>query len=294
MKENIFGQNHAIESVVQAIKNSRAGFREPHKPIASFLFVGPTGVGKTELAKQLARIMGVSLHRFDMSEYEEKHTVSRLIGSPPGYVGFEQGGLLTDAIRKEPYSVLLLDEIEKAHMDIFNILLQVMDYATLTDNNGNKADFRNVILIMTSNAGAREIGKQKIGFEQGIVNQDAMNKAVDKIFSPEFRNRLDNIVTFNHLEKDIILEIVKKAMREFEELLIQKKVKLKITKSVFEWIAEKGYSPVFGAREIGRLIQEKVKKKFVDEVLFGELSKGGTASLKIKNDEIKIDIMKEK
>ena len=291
LKKVIFGQDQAVEAVFEAIKNSRAGFRNPEKPIASFLFVGPTGVGKTELAKQLAKNLGVEFIRYDMSEYEEKHTVSRLIGAPPGYVGFEQGGLLVDAVRKHPYSVLLLDEIEKAHPDIFNILLQVMDYATLTDNNGTKADFRNVILIMTSNAGARDIGKPKVGFGQEIVNSGAMKDAVDRLFSPEFRNRLDSIVSFNHLDQERIALIVRKYLDDFKLQLQSKNIELEVEEAAVLYLAEKGYSPIFGARELERLIQDKVKKIFVDEVLFGKLKNGGKTRLSILNHEVQIEIL---
>ncbi len=288
LKRRIFGQEGAVGKVVEAIKRSRAGFGNPSKPVASFLFVGPTGVGKTELANQLSEFLGIPLHRYDMSEYQEKHTVARLIGSPPGYVGYDEGGLLTEAIRKSPYSVLLLDEIEKAHSDIFNTLLQVMDYATLTDNAGKKADFRNVIIIMTSNAGAREIGKAKVGFEERKVHGDAINEAVDRLFSPEFRNRLDSIVTFNNLEKSILVDIVKREIEKFKEQLVEKDVELTLTDNCYEWIAEKGYSPEFGAREIARIIQDKIKNFFVDEVLFGTLKNGGKAVADIENDEVEI------
>ncbi|TAL36735.1 MAG: ATP-dependent Clp protease ATP-binding subunit ClpA [Spirochaetes bacterium] len=291
LKERIFGQESAVNMVVEAIKRSRAGFREPGKPIASFLFVGPTGVGKTELARQLAAVMGVSLHRFDMSEYQEKHTVARLIGAPPGYVGYEEGGLLTEYIRKTPYAVLLLDEIEKAHSDIFNTLLQVMDYATLTDNTGKKADFRNVVIIMTSNAGAREIGRQRIGFEEAPVNMDALSAAVDRIFAPEFRNRLDAVVQFNGLTLDIVLQIVNKALGEFRTMLAEKKVELRVTDECSLWLAKKGFSPEFGAREIARLVQDKVKRFFIDEVLFGSLSKGGVAEAYVENDDVAIRVL---
>jgi ATP-dependent Clp protease ATP-binding subunit ClpA len=287
----VFGQNHAIELVVQAIKRSRAGFHKPDKPIASLLFVGPTGVGKTELARQLAAFMGVPLHRFDMSEYQEKHTVSRLIGAPPGYVGYDEGGLLTDAIRKNPHSVLLLDEIEKAHEDIFNMLLQIMDYATLTDNNGKKADFRNVVLIMTSNAGAREIGKPLVGFGERNINRDAITGALENIFTPEFRNRLDSIVTFNNLDLEIMKLIVKKELGDFEAQLREKKVSVAVSDECITWLAGKGFSPLFGAREVGRLIQEKIKNFFVDEVLFGKLAEGGKAFIDIKDDEVTIKLI---
>ncbi len=286
LKNNIFGQDQAIEVVVEAIKRSRVGFREPHKPVASLLFVGPTGVGKTELARQLATTLGVPLHRYDMSEYQEKHTVAKFVGAPPGYVGYEEGGLLTEAIRKNPHSVLLLDEIEKAHADIFNTLLQVMDYATLTDNNGRKADFRNVVILMTSNAGAREIGKQSIGFEAMTINRDAVLTAVEKIFSPEFRNRLDAVVNFNSLNHEVVLMIVKKAISEFASQLQEKNVSIQVTEGCSEWLANKGYSPEFGAREIARLIQDKIKRFFVDEVLFGKLNKGGKAVVDIESDDV--------
>lgn len=292
LKQKVFGQDNAIEDVVTAVKRSRAGFHEPDKPVASFLFVGPTGVGKTELAKQLSSILGIAMHRFDMSEYQEKHTVARLIGSPPGYVGYEEGGLLTDAIRKTPHAVLLLDEIEKAHQDIFNILLQVMDYATLTDNTGRKADFRNVILIMTSNAGAREIGKPIIGFGESKVTGQAVIEAVERIFTPEFRNRLDKIVSFSHLTEDIVLKIVDKEIREFSFKLKEKNISLEVTEQCRKWLSEKGYSPEFGARNIKRLIQEKVKTFFVDSVLFGELSGGGKAKAVIAGNDVKIEIVK--
>ncbi len=291
LKRQIFGQNKAVEMVVEAIKRSRAGFREPGKPIASFLFVGPTGVGKTELARQLASVLGVTLHRFDMSEYQEKHTVARLIGAPPGYVGYEEGGLLTEAVRKNPYAVLLLDEIEKAHFDIFNTLLQVMDYATLTDNNGKKADFRNCILIMTSNAGARDIGRQRIGFEEKKINIEAVSSAVDRIFSPEFRNRLDSVVTFNSLDEDVVMSIVKKTVGEFSAQLVEKNVELRVTDECYRWLAKKGYSPDFGAREISRLVQDKIKHFFIDEVLFGKLQTGGIAEAGIENEDVAIRIL---
>ncbi|NLD46197.1 MAG: ATP-dependent Clp protease ATP-binding subunit ClpA [Clostridiaceae bacterium] len=288
LKSELFGQDNAVDTVVRAIKRSRAGFNENDKPVASLLFVGPTGVGKTELSKQLSSIMGIPLIRFDMSEYQEKHTVARLIGAPPGYVGFEEGGLLTDAIRKTPYCVLLLDEIEKAHPDIFNVLLQIMDYATLTDNNGKKADFRNIVLIMTSNAGAREVGRTMIGFEVRNIDKGAITKEIERIFSPEFRNRLDEIVVFNHINEEMALLIAKKAVREFEKKLAAKNIKLKVTTKCYKWIASKGLSSVYGAREIIRVVQEKIKTYFVDEVLFGELSKGGTAVVDVVDDNLKI------
>jgi len=293
LKKQIFGQDGAVLAVAEAIKRARAGFREPQKPVASFLFVGPTGVGKTELARQLAAILGVPLHRYDMSEYQEKHTVARLIGAPPGYVGYEEGGLLTESVRKEPHAVLLLDEIEKAHADVFNTLLQVMDYATLTDNAGRKADFRNVILIMTSNAGARQIGRSNIGFESRPVNRDAVSAAVERTFSPEFRNRLDAVVHFESLTADVVLSIVRKAVGEFAAQLREKGVSLEVTERCYEELAQRGYSPEFGAREIGRLVQDKIKHFFVDEVLFGRLQKGGTALADIEGDEIVIRVPEE-
>jgi len=286
----IFGQDEAIELVVQAIKRSRAGFHDQNKPVASFLFAGPTGVGKTELARQLASTLGIPLHRYDMSEYQEKHTVSRLVGAPPGYVGYEEGGLLTEAIRKTPHSILLLDEIEKAHQDIFNTLLQVMDYATLTDNTGRKADFRNVIIIMTSNAGARSVGKSQIGFGERRVSQRAIADAVKKIFAPEFRNRLDAMITFNDLSRKVVVDIVRKQLREFQLQLKEKGVTLDVAEQVFEWLADQGYSVEFGAREIARLIQDRVKNFFVDEVLFGRLVHGGTVHARVEDDQVILEI----
>ncbi|AUG57232.1 ATP-dependent Clp protease ATP-binding subunit ClpA [Acetivibrio saccincola] len=288
LKSQIFGQDNAINAVTTAIKRSRAGFNEGEKPVASLLFVGPTGVGKTELSKQLSKILNIPLIRFDMSEYQEKHTVARLIGSPPGYVGYEEGGLLTEAIRKNPHCVLLLDEIEKAHPDIFNVLLQIMDYATLTETNGRKADFRNVILIMTSNAGARDVGKTLIGFDQRSVDVSAMTKEVEKVFSPEFRNRLDDIVVFNHIDEKMAVLIAKKAINQFREKLKEKNIKLRVSSKCYKWLAEKGKTSVFGAREILRIVQEEIKTYFVDEVLFGELSKGGTAFIDVVDNRIKI------
>ncbi len=290
LKKVIFGQDEAVNSVVDAVKRSRAGFREEGKPVASFLFVGPTGVGKTELARQLASVFGIAMHRFDMSEYQEKHTVSRLIGSPPGYVGYEEGGLLTDAVRKTPHAVLLLDEIEKAHLEVINVLLQIMDYATLTDNAGRKADFRNVIIIMTSNAGARDIGKSVIGFTGGEITEHAIKDAVDKTFSPEFRNRLDKIVRFNGLGEQVVLKIVDKEIMAFARQLEEKGVQLEVTRKCRKWLAETGYSTEFGARNISRLVQDRIKSFFVDEVLFGGLSKGGKATADIKNGEVVIKV----
>jgi ATP-dependent Clp protease ATP-binding subunit ClpA len=291
LKERIFGQDQAVLAVVNAVKRSRAGFRSANKPVANFLFVGPTGVGKTELARSLADLLGVSLHRFDMSEYQEKHTVSRLIGSPPGYVGYEEGGLLTDAIRKQPHAVVLLDEIEKAHSDIYNILLQIMDYATLTDNNGRKADFRNVVLIMTSNAGTRDIGKSLIGFGDRKVDETAVDGALERIFTPEFRNRLDAVVRFNHLSQEVMTSIVRKELDAFRLQLAEKKVSLEISDECVAHLAQDGYSPEFGARNVARLVEDKIKAFFVDQVLFGELSEGGTAKADWKNGEYRITVV---
>ena len=279
------GQDEAIESLVTAIKRSRAGLGTPGKPVGSFLFTGPTGVGKTEVSRQLARILGVEFLRFDMSEYMEKHAVARLIGAPPGYIGFDQGGLLTDGIRKHPYSVLLLDEIEKAHPDLFNILLQVMDHATLTDNNGRKADFRNVTLIMTSNAGSREMSARTIGF--GDAQKDAGLKgktAIEKFFSPEFRNRLDATITFHALSVEIMEKIVDKFIKELNEQLVVKKINLSITASVRRYLAEKGHDTTYGARPLGRLIQTEIKDKLSDEILFGRLTGGGHVLVDIDKD----------
>jgi len=258
--------------------------------VANFLFAGPTGVGKTELARQLAETMGISMHRFDMSEYQEKHTVSRLIGSPPGYVGYEEGGLLTDLVRKLPHSVVLLDEIEKAHQDIYNILLQIMDYATLTDNNGRKADFRNVILIMTSNAGARDIGKNLIGFGERLQDDSVIDGAVEKIFTPEFRNRLDAVVHFGHLSKEIMISIINKEIDLFRTQLEEKKVTLEVTNACVNHLAEEGYSREFGARNAARVVEDKIKSFFIDEVLFGRLSAGGSALADFVDEEYKITV----
>jgi ATP-dependent Clp protease ATP-binding subunit ClpA len=291
LHRRIFGQDEAVNAVVKAVKRSRAGFRADNKPVANFLFVGPTGVGKTELARSLADILGVPMHRFDMSEYQEKHTVSRLIGSPPGYVGYEDGGLLTDIVRKQPHGVVLLDEIEKAHPDIYNILLQIMDYATLTDNNGRKADFRNIVLIMTSNAGARDIGKNLIGFGERILDESAVDGAVEKLFTPEFRNRLDSVVRFGHLSKEIMVNIVRKELDAFGAQLAEKHVRLELSDTCVEQLAAEGYSREFGARNVGRLVEEKIKSFFVDEVLFGSLSEGGAARADYRDGEYRIDIL---
>jgi ATP-dependent Clp protease ATP-binding subunit ClpA len=291
LKDRIFGQDEAVAAVTRAVRRSRAGFRDANKPVANFLFVGPTGVGKTELARSLADILGVSIHRFDMSEYQEKHTVSRLIGSPPGYVGYEEGGLLTEAVRKQPHSVVLLDEIEKAHTDIYNILLQIMDYATLTDNNGRKADFRNVALIMTSNAGARDIGRSFIGFGDRAQDETAVDGAVEKIFTPEFRNRLDAVVRFGHLSKEIMTSIVNKELSLFMTQLKEKQVSLEVTEACLSRLAEEGYSREFGARNVGRIVEEKIKSFFVDEVLFGRLASGGATRADYIDGEYRIEVL---
>lgn len=290
LKASVFGQDSAVEAVARAVKRGRAGFRAPDKPVANFLFVGPTGVGKTELARRLADTLGVALHRFDMSEYQEKHTVSRLIGSPPGYVGYEEGGLLTDAIRKTPHAVVLLDEIEKAHPDVYNILLSIMDYATLTDNQGRKADFRNVVLIMTSNAGARDIGKPMIGFGERAFTEAAIDDAVQKAFTPEFRNRLDAVVRFGRLPQDIIERIVVKALDDFRAQLVEKKVTLETSEACIKRLAELGYSDEFGARNVNRVVEDKVKTWFVDEVLFGRLKDGGTVRADVRDGQIVMEL----
>ena len=292
LKGTVFGQDRAIAMLVKAIKRSRAGLRIPEKPIGSFLLIGPTGVGKTEVAKQLARILGVNFLRFDMSEYMEKHTVSRLVGAPPGYIGFDQGGLLTDAIRKQPYTVLLLDEIEKAHPDLFSILLQVMDHATLTDNNGKKADFRNVILLMTSNAGAREMNAPSIGFwggEQQDTRVAKGIKAVENLFSPEFRNRLDGIIPFNGLSIGIMERIVDKFLNEVEEQLAEKKIRFELSTSARRWLAESGFDSNFGARPLARFIQSEIKDILADEILFGRLLKGGRVRIYRPEDAPPVD-----
>ncbi len=289
LERTVFGQDRAIEMLVKAIKRSRAGLRIPEKPIGSFLLIGPTGVGKTEVAKQLAKILGVNFLRFDMSEYMEKHTVSRLVGAPPGYIGFDQGGLLTDAIRKQPHTVLLLDEIEKAHPDLFSILLQVMDHATLTDNNGKKADFRNVILLMTSNAGAREMNAPSIGFwggEQQDTRVAKGMKAVENLFSPEFRNRLDGIIPFNGLSLGIMERIVDKFLNEVEEQLAEKNIRFELSPAARSWLAESGYDFNFGARPLARFIQSEIKDVLADEILFGKLVKGGRVRIYRPDDAL--------
>ncbi|HWN68374.1 MAG TPA: ATP-dependent Clp protease ATP-binding subunit ClpA [Haliangium sp.] len=287
LKRLIYGQDEAVGRLAQSIKLSRAGLGHPDKPTGCFLFAGPTGVGKTELAKQLAVVLGVEFLRFDMSEYMEKHTVSRLIGAPPGYVGFDQGGLLTDAINKHPYSVVVLDEIEKAHQDIFNILLQVMDHATLTDNNGRKADFRNTILIMTTNAGSREMAARGIGFgaAEGGDNRDG-RKALERLFTPEFRNRLDATIFFDALSPEIITQVVTKFLLELEGQVVDKHVTLEVTDAAKAWFAEHGYDKAFGARPMARLIQSTLKAPLANEILFGALQQGGVAHIDVKDGEI--------
>ncbi|HLS43463.1 MAG TPA: ATP-dependent Clp protease ATP-binding subunit ClpA, partial [Paenalcaligenes sp.] len=279
----VFGQDEAIEALAAAIKMSRSGLGRPDKPIGSFLFSGPTGVGKTEVARQLAFIMGIELLRFDMSEYMERHTVSRLIGAPPGYVGFDQGGLLTEAVTKQPHCVLLLDEIEKAHPDVYNILLQVMDHGTLTDNNGRKADFRNVILIMTTNAGAEALSRNTIGFATPKAQGDEMAD-LKRMFSPEFRNRLDAIIGFKPLSRDVILQVVDKFLLQLEHQLNERRVEVSFTDSLREHLAKQGFDPVMGARPMHRLIQDTIRRALADELLFGRLSNGGQVEVDVDTD----------
>jgi len=292
LKLVVFGQESPIEALTSAIRLSRSGLGNEEKPIGSFLFAGPTGVGKTEVTKQLARIMGVELLRFDMSEYMERHAVSRLIGAPPGYVGFEQGGLLTDAVSKHPYSVVLLDEIEKAHSDIYNILLQVMDHGTLTDNNGRKIDFRNVIVVMTTNAGVQETVRKSIGFKQQDHSHDALAE-INRTFSPEFRNRLDSIIWFQHLTRDIILQIVDKFICDLQVQLDKKQVQLEVSGTARQWLADKGYDQAMGARPMGRVIQEQLKKPLANEILFGRLVQGGDVHVDLEGDELRFDYQTE-
>ena len=289
LKMVVLGQDEAIDTLSAAIKLSRAGLKEPNKPVGSFLFAGPTGVGKTEVTTQLARIMGIELVRFDMSEYMERHTVSRLIGAPPGYVGYDQGGLLTEAITKSPHCVLLLDEIEKAHPEVFNILLQVMDNGTLTDNNGRKADFRNVVLVMTTNAGAEAMNRPSIGFTHQDHSTDGM-EALKRLFTPEFRNRLDAVIQFKPLNTDIIKGVVDKFLTELQAQLDEKHVVLNVSESARHWLAEQGYDDKMGARPMRRLIQEKIKKPLAEMILFGELSEsGGEVRITAEEGEIKLD-----
>lgn len=292
LKMTVFGQDEAIDALSTAIKLSRAGLSAEDKPIGSFLFAGPTGVGKTELCKQLAKAMGVELIRFDMSEYMERHTVSRLIGAPPGYVGFDQGGLLTDAVTKQPHSIILLDEIEKAHPEVFNLLLQVMDHGTLTDNNGRKADFRNAVIIMTTNAGAEEMSRSSIGFTRQDHSSDGM-EALKKAFTPEFRNRLDSIIQFTALSLDVVKTVVDKFLVQLQSQLDEKRVVLDVEDEAREWLAVNGYDVKMGARPMARLIQEKLKKPLAELVLFGELSNGGTVHVTVEDNDISLSIESE-
>ncbi|WP_417517078.1 ATP-dependent Clp protease ATP-binding subunit ClpA [Minwuia sp.] len=289
LKRAVFGQDTAIEALASAVKLARAGLREPEKPIGSYLFSGPTGVGKTEAARQLADTMGLELHRFDMSEYMERHTVSRLIGAPPGYVGFDQGGLLTDAVDQHPHSILLLDEIEKAHPDVFNLLLQVMDHGKLTDHNGKKIDFRNVILIMTTNAGAAEMQKQSIGFGRGL-KEDEDQEAIKKLFTPEFRNRLDAVIPFTALGPEVVAMVVDKFVLQLEGQLIDRNVTISLTDAARTWLAERGYTPEFGARPLARVIQEKIKQPLAEELLFGKLKKGGHVKVRLSEGALTFDL----
>ena len=281
LKKVVFGQDAAVELVARAVKRSRAGLGGVDRPVGSFLFTGPTGVGKTELSKQLAEVLGVPFLRYDMSEYMEKHAVSRLIGAPPGYVGYDQGGMLIEQVRKQPYAVLLLDEIEKAHPDIYDVLLQVMDHATLTDNQGREADFRHVTLIMTSNAGAREMTSQAIGFAGGKVGDG--HEAIEKVFSPEFRNRLDEIVFFQNLQPEVMVRVVDKFVVELEQQLAERKITIELTPEARDLLARKGYDPDFGARPLARVIQREVKDPLTEEVLFGRLAKGGHVRVVVKD-----------
>ncbi|MBS1223864.1 MAG: ATP-dependent Clp protease ATP-binding protein, partial [Proteobacteria bacterium] len=292
LKLVVFGQDEAIGNLATAIKMARAGLGNEQKPIGNFLFAGPTGVGKTEVTRQLARIMGIELIRFDMSEYMERHTVSRLIGAPPGYVGFDQGGLLTDAILKHPHAVLLLDEIEKAHPDVFNLLLQVMDHGTLTDNNGRKADFRNVILVMTTNAGAEQMDRTSIGFTTQDHSSDGL-EVIKRMFTPEFRNRLDAIVQFKALTPTTIAQVVDKFLIELEAQLEPKKVTLEVDEDGRQWLAKRGYDPKMGARPMARLIQENIKRRLAEELLFGRLMNGGHVIVTTRDDDLQVEIAEE-
>jgi ATP-dependent Clp protease ATP-binding subunit ClpA len=289
----VFGQDPAIEALSAAIRMNRSGLGSEQKPVGSFLFAGPTGVGKTEVTRQLARILNMQLIRFDMSEYMERHTVSRLIGAPPGYVGYDQGGLLTEEINKHPHAVLLLDEIEKAHPDVFNLLLQVMDHGTLTDNNGRKADFRNVIIVMTTNAGATEMARRSIGFTSQDHSTDGM-EAIKKLFTPEFRNRLDAVIQFAPLQAGTVTYVVDKFLFELENQLAEKGVELSVDAAAREWLAEKGYDPLMGARPMARLIQDRIRKPLAEHLLFGELVGGGSVKVGLADDELTFDIQGRK
>lgn len=293
LKMVVFGQSEAISAIANAIKLSRAGLKTGEKPIGSFLFSGPTGVGKTEVCRQLASLLGIELVRFDMSEYMERHTVSRLIGAPPGYVGFDQGGLLTDAVTKHPHSVVLLDEIEKAHPEVFNLLLQVMDHGTLTDNNGRKADFRNVILVMTSNAGGQSLNRSSMGFAKQDHSSDAM-EIIKKSFSPEFRNRLDAIVQFKPLLLDVVKTVVDKFLVELQTQIDDKNVTIDVTEEARTWLAEQGYDEAMGARPLARLIDDLIKKPLAEEILFGALENGGTAAIEIRDNKLALDFTEKK
>ena len=285
LRAQIFGQDAACETVAGAIKLARSGLRDPLKPMGCFLFAGPTGVGKTELAKQLAKALGIAFLRFDMSEYQEKHTVARLIGAPPGYVGYEEGGLLTDAVRKQPHAVLLLDELEKAHPDLFGILLQVMDHAALTDSHGRSADFRHTVLVMTTNVGARELSARQVGFAEAGGRRSATG-TIEKAFSPEFRNRLDAILQFAPLGRESMVRVADKHLRELEDQLREKGVTLTCTETARAWLAEKGYDPAFGARPMARLIERELRRPLAEAILFGPLAKGGTATVDLKDGRL--------
>jgi ATP-dependent Clp protease ATP-binding subunit ClpA len=285
LRRLVFGQDKAIDQLTSAIKLARAGLREPEKPIGSYLFSGPTGVGKTEVAKRLAEVLGVHMLRFDMSEYMERHSVSRLIGAPPGYVGFDQGGLLTDGVDQHPYCVLLLDEIEKAHPDLFNILLQVMDHGKLTDHNGKSIDFRNVIIIMTTNAGAQDLAKAAFGFGRNVREGDD-HEAIVRMFSPEFRNRLDATITFGHLPPEVVRKVVEKFVLQLEAQLAERQINIELSTEAADWLAVKGYDQQMGARPLARVIQEQIKKPLAEEVLFGKLVQGGTVRILLKDDAL--------
>jgi ATP-dependent Clp protease ATP-binding subunit ClpA len=290
LKGMVFGQDKAIDALSAAIKLARAGLREPEKPIGNYLFSGPTGVGKTEVARQLATALGIELIRFDMSEYMERHSVSRLLGAPPGYVGFDQGGLLTDAIDQHPHAVLLLDEIEKAHPDLYNVLLQVMDNGKLTDHNGKTVDFRNVILIMTTNAGASDLNKEAVGFGR-TVREGEDEEAIKRLFTPEFRNRLDAIIPFAHLTPEIVGQVVEKFVLQLEAQLADRNVTIELSSAAKEWLVERGYDRLYGARPMGRVIQESIKKPLAEELLFGRLTKGGAVKIGLRNGELVFDIV---
>lgn len=293
IKKSIFGQDDAINAIVDAIQISRAGLGHETKPVGSFLFSGPTGVGKTEVSKQLAEILGVEFIRFDMSEYAEPHTVSRLIGAPPGYVGYDQGGLLTEAIMRTPHAVLVLDEIEKAHPNLFNLLLQIMDSATLTDNNGKKADFRNVIVIMTTNAGARELSSGGVGFRNSSETKGSARGAIERTFTPEFRNRLDAWIAFKPLNFEIIKLVVDKFIRELNGQLAEKRVNVILNDDARSWLAKHGFDPLYGARPMARLIHEKIKQPLANEILFGKLANGGSVLVEADEAELRLDFFQK-